>query len=120
MPQVKVLIYCEGDDTAPLLQWLDRQPDKVKDNCTVRMERPKALGHELRWPEVDYLPAGIYQLRTRVGRVNYRLLYHGCTAAVLTHGFTKEGQIPDADIERAIASKVRFERNPEKHTYRES
>jgi hypothetical protein len=34
-----------------------------------------ARGHELRRPYADYLRAGVHELRARVGRVNYRILY---------------------------------------------
>ena len=33
------------------------------------------LGHELRRPLADYLDQGIYELRARIGQVNYRILY---------------------------------------------
>lgn len=63
---------------------------------------------------------GIYELRVKSGRVNYRILYffHRTAAAVLGHALTKEGKVPDADIERAIRRKARFEANPEAHTAR--
>ena len=39
--------------------------------------------------------------------------------AVRSHGLTKEGKVPDAEIERAIKRRQQFEQNPEIHTYRE-
>jgi phage-related protein len=61
-----------------------------------------ARGHELRRPYADYLRAGVHELRARVGRVNYRILYFfGDDEIILSHGFTKEREIPDAEIERA-------------------
>ncbi len=76
-----------------------------------------ALGHELRRPHADLLRDGIYELRARVGRVNYRLLYffHGRDVAVVAHGLTKEREVPDGDIERAIERKANYERSPAKH-----
>jgi hypothetical protein len=51
--------------------------------------------------------------------VNYRLLYffHGRVAAVIAHGITKEGSVPNVDINRAIAKKDAFTQNPAKHTF---
>jgi phage-related protein len=61
---------------------------------------------------------GIHELRARAGRVQYRLLYffHGRTAAILAHGLTKEGDVSDAEIERALTRKRRFEHVPERHS----
>ncbi len=69
--------------------------------------RLAALGHALRRPEADYLRDDIYELRARRGRVQYRTLYffHGQRLAGLAHALTKEGQVPPADIERAIRRK---------------
>lgn len=57
----------------------------------------------------------------RKGRVNYRILYffHGRDLAVLAHAITKEDQVPDADIERAIRRKKAFASNPAAHSYTE-
>ena len=64
---------------------------------------------------------GVYELRVRVGQVHYRLLYffHGQGVAILTHGLTKEKKVPEADIDRAVERKKRFEADPEAHRYKE-
>jgi phage-related protein len=79
------------------------------------------LGHELRRPLADILRDGIYELRIRKGRVNYRILYffHGRNLAILGHALTKEDKVPKADIERAIRRKKAFEENPAQHSYSE-
>jgi len=79
------------------------------------------MGHELRRPIADFLRDGIYELRVRHGRVNYRLLYffHGNVAAVLSHGLTKEKRVPPREIEKAIERKRKFEQNPQQHTQEE-
>ena len=62
---------------------------------------------------------GIYELRVRRKRVNYRILYffHGQNVAVLAHGLVKEKQVPDVDIQRAIERKRKLENDPDKHTF---
>lgn len=79
------------------------------------------MGHKLRRPEADFLRDGIYELRVRRQRVNYRVLYffHGKVAAILAHGLVKESEVPKAEIERAIERKKRFEENPKEHSYQE-
>ena len=78
------------------------RPAVVK--CRVKLDRLRDLGYELRRPEADYLRDGIYELRLRVQRVNYRMLYffHGNTAAVVCHGILKEKVIPPKEIDRAV------------------
>jgi len=78
------------------------------------------LGHELRRPEADLLRDGIYELRVRLGSVNYRLLYffHGQTVSVIAHGLTKEAAVPGADVNRALARKAAFITDPTAHTFR--
>ena len=107
-----------------MLAWLKelrRRNRAAYAKCVARVQRLAELGHELRRPEADYLRDGIYELRARLGRVNYRLLYffHGQVAAVLTHGLTKEDKVSDADIVRAIERKQRFQKRPAAHTYEE-
>jgi phage-related protein len=120
MPETAVVLYAEDDGSSSLLTWLDQQQGKVQDKCLVKIERLAELGHELRRPEADFLRDGIYELRVRHRRVNYRMLYFfNERMAVICHGLTKEDVVPDADIDLAITRKGKFARNPQKHTYEE-
>ncbi len=68
-------------------------------------ERLRELGHELRRPEADYLREGIYELRAKYQRVNYRILYFfaGRQAVVVTHGILKQvAAVPAKEIDLAI------------------
>jgi phage-related protein len=120
LPQTELVIFAREDGTAPLLEWMDEFPDKVRDKCIVRIERLRELGHELRRPEADFLRDGIHELRLRHGTVNYRILYffHGKTA-VLSHGCTKEGAVPTSEIRRAMENRSQFSKDPARHTYEE-
>lgn len=122
MPKTEVVFYKEEDGSVPILEWLDSLQPKALDKCTVRIERLKELGHELRRPEADFLRDGIHELRVGLQHVNYRMLYffHGRTAAVVSHGLVKEAAVPPKEIEKAIERKRNFERDPKGHTYEES
>jgi phage-related protein len=118
------VFYKEADGEVPVLDWLRtlrRRDRRAYAACIARIQRLAVLGHELRRPEADYLRDGVYELRIRRGRVQYRLLYcfHGQRLAVLVHTLTKEGQVPPADIERAIRRKDAFAQDPETHSYAE-
>jgi phage-related protein len=115
-----VVFFIDEERECPLLAWLDHLPPKVQDKCTVRIERLAELGHELRRPEADFLRDGIYELRTSFQSVNYRMLYFFYQQmAVISHGLTKEKQVPDKEIEVAIRHRRLFEKDPAKYTYEE-
>jgi hypothetical protein len=106
MPKTEVIIFAEEDGSSLLLEWLDRIPSKAQDKCIVKIERLGELGHELRRPEADYLRDGIHELRVSFRSINYRILYffHG-RQAILSHGLTKESEVPPGEIDFAIDRK---------------
>ena len=123
MPACHVVFYQEKDGEAPVVDWLKnlRQSDaKAFIKCRAALTRLALLGHELRRPESDYLREGIYELRVRLGSVNYRLLYffHQRTVSVVAHGLTKEDAVPATDIHRAIARKSAYALDPAAHTFK--
>lgn len=120
MPKTTVYIFAEADGVSPVLEWLkelSRTNTRAVDACIARVRLLALMGHELRRPHADTLRDGIYELRARVGSVNYRLLYffHGKDIAIVAHGLTKEAEVPAADIERAIDRRRRYEQEPAKH-----
>lgn len=120
MPRTTVYLYADSDGASPVYDWLKdlrRRDARAFLACRARLVMLTAMGHELRRPYADTLRDGIYELRARVGRVNYRLLYffHGQDVAIVAHGLTKEQGVPDVDIQRAIERKRRYEQEPAKH-----
>jgi putative component of toxin-antitoxin plasmid stabilization module len=82
MPQTRLLFFQDADGSVPVWEWLkDLRARNLKAyaKCVVRIRRLTELGHELRRPEADLLRDGIYELRARLGTINYRILYffHG-------------------------------------------
>lgn len=122
MPKVRVVLYRDADGSCPFLAWFNELPAKVQDKCYLRLERLREMGHELRRPEADFLRDGIYELRTSLRGVHYRILYffHASAAVVVSHGLVKERVVPPKEIDRAVDHKKRFEAAPAKHTYQEA
>ena len=119
MPKTDVVLFAENDSSSPLLEWLDKLPEKARNKCIVKIERLAEMGHALRRPDADILRDGIYELRIGLQGIQYRMLYffHG-KQAVLSHGLIKKGdQMPPMEIERAMECKSRFIKNPQKHIY---
>lgn len=120
-PKIQTVLYKDDSDSVPFLEWFDELPSKVQAKCLLRIGRLTELGHELRRPEADYLRDGIYELRIRHQRINYRILYffHGKVEAVISHGLEKEKAVPSNEIEKAVERRAAFVANPEMHIYEE-
>lgn len=119
MPQTEVVFFADEDGNAPVLDWLDTLPSKVQNKCTAFVERLAEKGHELRRPECDYLRDDIYELRIGRQGINYRVLYFFHDGkAVLSHGLTKEKEVPPREIERAMATRSLYAKDPDKYTFR--
>lgn len=122
MPETLLQFYQEEDGSVPVRDWLAKLQQRNRPafaKCVAMIERLAAIGHELRRPHADRLRDGIYELRIRHQRVNYRILYffHGQNVAFLAHALVKEKQVPNVEIDRAIARRRRLESDPVKHTY---
>lgn len=121
MPQTVVHVFRAADGTVPLAGWLneleEREPLAYR-KCLQRILRLAAIGNELRRPLADILRDGIYELRIKVGSVNYRILYFFCgsNVAYLSHGLTKKSKVPSADIDLAINRKSLVTKEPDKYT----
>lgn len=78
------------------------------------------MGHELRRPEADFLRDGIYELRASYQGVHYRMLYffRGKAVVVVSHGLTKEREVPSREIGPAVERKKRVEANFAQFTFR--
>lgn len=125
MPQTQVVFFQDGRGRVPALDWLQtlRKKDrKGYANCVARIQLLVESGYELRRPAADYLRDGIYELRAKHQRTQYRILYffQGQNVAILAHAITKEGApVPTIDIERALKRKHLYAKDPETYTYRE-
>ena len=121
MPQTEVFFFREPEDqSVPLLEWLSELPVKVQAKCAERIDRLGELGHELRRPEADFLRDGIYELRASYQGVHYRMLYFftGKAVVVVSHGLTKEREVPPKEIARAVERKKKVETNFKQFTFK--
>ncbi len=123
MSEMKIIFYYDYDySCCPLIDWLDKADKKVIFKCLASIELLKEKGNSLRRPHADYLRDEIYELRIKVNRIHYRILYffNGKDIIVLSHGITKKSDIvPSKEIDLAINRKNLFKKDPVKHTYKE-
>ena len=118
MPRTVLKGFRELDGSVPILEWLRAVDRKASAKLIARLRRLEELGSELRRPEADYLRDGIYELRVGHRGVNYRILYFfaGKDIVVVSHGLTKEREVPPREIDHAIIRKKAFGKNAERHT----
>lgn len=117
MPQTEVTIYREKDGTVPLFVWLDGLERKARTKCIAAIRLLSETGRDLRRPQADFLRDGIYELRVRRQRTNYRILYgfNGKDAVLLTQGIVKEDKVPKKEIDLALARLTRARENSDRH-----
>ena len=84
------LLYQESKSVVPFTDWLATLLRPSKKQNLKAAARVKSLvdmlgreGHALRRPTAARLAGGIYELRARVGTVNYRVLYSSLVPALL-------------------------------------
>jgi phage-related protein len=125
VPETKIVFFREEDGAVPVLEWLLtdvlRRDKKLFAWCYAAIELLGERGLELTRPHAAYLDDGIFELRIKYYRQNYRILYfyHEKTVAVLAHGLVKESAVPQADLGVAARRKAAFEADPERHSYHE-
>jgi phage-related protein len=125
MPATRIIFFQDDRGRVPVLEWLNdllKRDRKGYANCVARIEQLAENGFELRRPAADFLRDGIYELRAKHIRVQYRVLYFfsGQNIVVLAHAIVKEdSEVPDKDIDLALTYKDLFTIDPQIHTYLE-
>lgn len=120
MPKSSILIYREEDGVIPFGRWLvavQQRNDAAFQKCLYLLKLLEEFGSELRRPRADYLRDGVYELRTEVRGVNFRILYGfvGKDILLVTQGLTKKKQVPNKEIELAIERLENYRRMPNIH-----
>ena len=120
MPRTELITYKETNGDVPLLRWLGTLSHKVRYKWEARFELLEQSGYDLRRPICDILRDGIYELRLRKGKIQYRVLYAfvGQNIVLLSHGCSKEDKVPETEIDKAIVNREKYLANPSIHTYK--
>ena len=106
MPEKKweIEAYEKPNGRCPTEDFLDNLTVEERVFVDRAFARLKIYGHELRRPHVDYLRDGIWELRVRVIKIRYRLLFfYDERKIIITHGIKKQSsKVPDEEIDRAL------------------
>lgn len=100
----RVVHYETEDGACPIEKFLDGLNRRERAKALAAIDLLEEEGPDLRRPHADTLGDGIHELRVRVSRIRYRVLYFFCDRydIVLTHGFKKKtGPVPETEIKRA-------------------
>jgi len=103
-PHWRVVFYEKEDGRCPIAEFLDGLGSKQRAKVLAVIDLLEEEGSRLRRPYAGFLRDGIYELRVRVSRVRYRVLYffYSRTDIVLTHSFRKKSKsAPKNEIARA-------------------
>jgi len=119
MPETEIVFFLDDRGSCPFVDWLYTLPPKPRDKVLGYVERLEQFGNELRRPIADSLGKGIMELRPSYMGINYRVLYFfsGRNAVVVSHGITKESEVPLREIELAVERMEQFRINPAKYSY---
>ncbi len=105
----RVVHYETKNGRCPITEFLDELRQNERARVLAQIDLLEEKGPNLRRPYADFLKNGIYELRVRVSRIHYRVLYFFCdrTDIVLTHGFKKQvKKVPEIEIKRAKRCKA--------------
>jgi len=121
MPATEVRAFRDDRGRVPLQAWLDdleQSEPRAYEKCLALVLELENKGSQLRRPASDNLRDGIRELRTRVGNVQYRMLYFFCgkNIACISHGLTKEDVVPPKDIDQAVKRKELVSKDVDKYT----
>lgn len=102
--------FITEDGVPILLNFLGQQPLKAKQKILKNLIRLDQLGANARRPLADLLRDGIHELRTDLDGIHYRCLYFldGNSVVVVAQGLTKEAEVPNAEIEKALKYKLDY------------
>lgn len=116
---IRLVLFQEKSGAIPPLEWFANLPLKAQQACRTKLQLLAVRGHQLDRPASAYLGKGIYELRIKIERHHYRVLYlfHGTALVVLLHGFLKkQAAVPSIEIDRALRRKAAYLINPQRHT----
>ena len=114
MSKTTVVFFKNEKGKEPVREWFKAQKPAARKKGMKTVNLLAENGHELRRPFSDILRDDIYELRWALNHVQYRILYffHKQNAVVLAHAITKEDVVPNAEINRALENKKKYEANP--------
>ena len=96
--------YQSGNGKYPVEEFIDSLEKKSQARIARTLDLLEEFGIDLGMPYARYLEKQLWELRVRLGRNRYRIIYflHTGKSFIMLHGFSKKTDIvPRAEIEIA-------------------
>ena len=121
MPPVEVRVFRDGNGKVPFNDWLrdlKKKQKRAHARCIYLLMALSREGRDLKMPHAKPLRDGVMELRGRVGKVNYRPLFALISnkVAAVSHGLTKEREVPSDAIDLAVARIALMKSDPDRYT----
>lgn len=99
----RLIFFRQSRGDEPVREFLQSLPKAARIEAGAALTDLERLGPGLRRPDADFLAEGIYELRFRALRLEYRILYFFAEdRVVLAHGFIeKTAAVPKREFEKA-------------------
>ena len=107
----RVIFYRSVSGKCPIDEFIERLPDKDAREVIASIAALRELGNLARRPLVDYLEDGIYELRARRLKKQFRILYtfvERQTILMLTGFIKKSKAVPALKIKNTKALKKEY------------
>lgn len=100
----RLIFFRGGRGDEPAREFLRELPKAARIEAGAALTDLERMGPALRRPDADFLAEGIYELRFRAARVEYRILYFFAgDRVILAHGFVKKSAaVPKRQLEKAL------------------
>jgi phage-related protein len=118
MPAAEIIFFREANGNIPVRTFLRTLLRSEQKACWEAILLLQMEGSEIAGKHAKNLGGGVWELRVIAGRVHIRLLFGfvGQQVVLLTHGITKEGAVPLAEIRWAQDALKAYANDPETHS----
>lgn len=119
MPEIELIFFQEYAGAITFLDEFKKQPQKLQESILAKLKRVREEGYRVRMPTVEHLEDGLYELRVKSERNNYRILFffYNQRAILLPDIHHKDQRkLPRRIIEKALKQKAKFETDPRSHS----
>lgn len=107
----RIIFYRNDAGHCPFEKFIDRLPEKDAHEVVASIAALRELGNKARRPLVDYLENGVYELRARRIKKQFRVLYSfvGKNKILILTGFIKKSKaLPAKEIKKAKTMRLKY------------
>ena len=107
----RIIFYRNDAGHCPFEKFIDHLPEKDAHEVVASIAALRELGNKARRPLVDYLENGVYELRARRIKKQFRVLFSfvGKNKILILTGFIKKSKaVPAKEIKKAKTMRLKY------------